>query len=121
MRFPFRIKPIFGIGAVTTQSKQTGPLPELYIASNVEQTASFPEAFRCCPGRSLEILRGNAILLNGFVQTANRELGVPGFQPVRFVQKHGPATIGNAGVVYSHRTKFQLNFLASVAHKGDES
>jgi hypothetical protein len=29
---------------------------------------------------------GNAILLNGVVQTANREIGVPGIQPLRFVQ-----------------------------------
>ncbi len=121
MRFPLRVKPIFGIGAVTTPSKQTRPLLKLYIASGVEQTAPFPEAFRCCPGRSREILPGNAILLNGVVQTANREIGVPGFQPVQFVQKLRLVTIGNVGVVYSHRTKFQLNFLASVAHKGDES
>src|ERR1700688_3759 len=28
---------------------------------------------------------GNAILLNGVVPTANREIDVPGFQPLRFV------------------------------------
>ena len=28
-------------------------------------------------------LHGNAILLNGVVQSANREIGVPGFQSIR--------------------------------------
>jgi predicted small integral membrane protein len=29
------------------------------------------------------IFSGNAILLNGVLQSANREIGVPGFQPIR--------------------------------------
>jgi hypothetical protein len=30
---------------------------------------------------------GNAILLNGVMQTANREIGVPGFRPIRLMRK----------------------------------
>jgi len=30
---------------------------------------------------------GNAILLNGVTKLANLEIGVPGFQPIRFVPK----------------------------------
>ena len=33
----------------------------------------------------LEMAPGNAILLNGVGQTANREIGVPGLQPPRLV------------------------------------
>jgi hypothetical protein len=33
------------------------------------------------------MLPGNAILLNGVVHTANREIGVPGWQPRRFAPK----------------------------------
>jgi hypothetical protein len=32
------------------------------------------------------VLTGNAILLNGVVKTANREIGVPGFQSKSFTQ-----------------------------------
>jgi hypothetical protein len=78
------VKLIFSIGAVTTPSEQPVPLAKLYIASAAEQTAPFPEAFRCCLGGFLEALPGGAILLNGITQNANREIGVPGVQAIRF-------------------------------------
>jgi hypothetical protein len=70
VRFPFNVKVIFGIGAVTTPSGQSRPLAKVYIASATEQTAPFLEA------------PGDAILLNGLTQNARRggEIGGPGFQ-----------------------------------------
>ena len=68
MRFPFNVKLIFGIGAVTVPSGQARPLAKVYIASATEQTAPFLEA------------PGDAILPNGVTQNANREIGGPGFQ-----------------------------------------
>ena len=68
MRFPFKVKLIFGIGAVTTPSGQSRPLAKVYIASVTEQTAPFLEA------------PGDDILLNGVTQNANRKIDGPGFQ-----------------------------------------
>ena len=89
MRFPFRVKLIFGIGAITTPSERARLLAELYIACAPEQTAPFLEAFRYCSGGNREILPGNAILLNGVVQNANREIGFPGFQPLQAKESSG--------------------------------
>ena len=70
MRFPFNVKLIFGISAVTVPSGQARPLAKVYIASALEQTAPFLEA------------PGDAILLNGVTQNARGggEIGDHGFQ-----------------------------------------
>jgi hypothetical protein len=70
------------MGAVTL-NERARPLAELYIASASEQTAPFLEALRGCPGRYREMSPGNTIFLSGVVQNANREIGVPGIQPMR--------------------------------------
>ena len=44
---------------------------------------------------------GNAILLNGVMQFANREIGVPGFQPIRFVPSVLAAGIDNSSLLES--------------------
>ncbi len=84
MCLPFKVKPIFGIGAVTSPSERAGPLAKLYIDSAAEQTAPFPEAFRCFLGDFSEALLGGAILLDGVAQNANLEIGVPEVQAMGF-------------------------------------
>jgi hypothetical protein len=41
VRFPFKVKVIFGIGPVAAPKEQASPLRQLYIASAFEQTALF--------------------------------------------------------------------------------
>jgi hypothetical protein len=48
-------------------------------------TAESPHCHMPTAKDHLVMLAGNAILLNGATQSANREIGVPGFQPIRFV------------------------------------